>query len=248
MEKYLDKEGSGNQAPLKRYHLVASQGSPVLPGVSRKIIMMFSEKKRGAGNWPIFNLILTVFLSSATLAYGQNDPTTAVKDMVDEVIGILKVEDLKGPDKTQARRTLLEKAVARRLDYEEMSKRTLALHWRKRTPSERKEFVDIFHTFLSKTYTKRLETYTNEAVQYNKVRRKKSYAEVQTTVTSAKTELNLDYRLMPKGGQWWIYDIVINGVSLIRNYRDQFDRVIRKSSYPELVVKLRDRSEEIENP
>jgi len=206
------------------------------------------EKKRRFGKSHIIGLTMAILLLSGLLAYGQDDPTTAVKAMVDEVVSILKKEELKGPAQTQERRTLLEHAVGQSLDYGEMAKRTLALHWRKRTPSEQKEFVYIFHTFLSKTYAKRLETYSNEAVEYNKVRLKDSYAEVQTKVASAKTELSLDYRLVRKADRWWIYDIVINGVSLIRNYRGQFDRVIRKTSYGELVTKLRDRSEEIANP
>lgn len=189
-----------------------------------------------------------MFLSSSILAYGQETPTAAVKDMVDEIISILKKEELKGSGQTQERRTMLERAVERGLDFEEMAKRTLALHWRKRTPSEQKEFVNVFHTFLSKTYAKRLETYSDEAVQYTKVRLKNSHAEVQTKVASSKTPLSLDYRLMRKAGRWWIYDIVIDGVSLIKNYRGQFNRVIKKSSFAELVTKLSERSEKISNP
>ena len=210
--------------------------------------LTFFESKSRAGIACIISLTLAMFLSDALVANGQDDPQTTVKAMVDEVISILKKEELKGPAQTQERRELLERAVERGLDYEEMAKRTLALHWRNRTPPEQKEFVNIFHTFLSKTYAKRLETYSEEAVQYTKVRLKDSYAEVQTKVASAKTELHLDYRLVRKADRWWIYDIVINGVSLVRNYRDQFDRIIRSSSYGELVTKLRDRTEEISTP
>jgi phospholipid transport system substrate-binding protein len=206
------------------------------------------ENKRPSGKLHVLGLALSMVFLSSILSYGQEEPTTAVKSMVDEVLNILKKEELKGPEQTQERRTLLENAVGRRLDYAEMAKRTLALHWRKRTPSEQKDFVDTFYTFLSKTYAKRLETYSDEAVQYTKVRLKDPYAEVQTKVASAKTELSLDYRLLRKTDRWWIYDIVVNGVSLVRNYRDQFDRIIRTSSYDELVSKLRDRTDEIANP
>jgi phospholipid transport system substrate-binding protein len=211
-------------------------------------MMTIFENKRRASKSHIICLTVIMFLSGGILAYGQETPTSAVRGMVDEVIRILKKEDLKGPGQTQERRTMLERAVERGLDYEEMAKRTLALHWRKRTPSEQKEFVNVFHTFLSKTYAKRLETYSDEAVQYTKVRLKNSYAEVQTKVASSKTKLSVDYRLMRKADRWWIYDIVIDGVSLIKNYRGQFNRVIKKSSYAELVTKLRDRFEEIANP
>lgn len=211
-------------------------------------MVTFFQSKRRTNKFQIINLTLAFFLSGGILAFGQGDPTTTVKDMVDEVISILKKEELKGEAHTQERRTLLEKAVERGLDFEEMGKRTLALHWRKRTLPEQKEFVNVFHAFLAKTYAKRLEAYSDEAVQYTKVRLKGSYAEVQTKVASAKTELHLDYRLVRKADQWWVYDIVINGVSLVRNYRDQFDRIIRSSSYEELVAKLRDRTEEISTP
>jgi len=211
------------------------------------MLTLFQHMKRPTRSSLVI-LIIAVWLSAGLLAHGQEDPTTAVKEMVDEVISILKNEELEGPEQTQERRRLLEAAVERRLDYEEMAKRTLALHWRKRTPSEQKEFVPIFHAFLSKTYAKRLETYTNEAVQYGDVRMKDSFAEVQTTVTSSKTELQLDYRLKRQDSRWRIYDIVINGVSLVKNYRDQFNRVINKSSYAELVSKLQDRTEEIATP
>lgn len=193
-------------------------------------------------------LTVAMFLSGGILAYGLETPTEAVKEMVDDVIGILKNDEWKGPARTQERRSLLEVAVGRRLDYEEMAKRTLAFHWRERTPSERKDFVNLFHVFLSKTYAKRIERYSHEEVQYGKVRLKDSYSEVQTTIASPKTEIDLHYRLMLKNGRWWIYDIVVNGVGLVKNYRDQFDRIIRSSSYGELVSKLRDRTEEIANP
>ncbi|MDT7042774.1 ABC transporter substrate-binding protein [Candidatus Nitronereus thalassa] len=196
----------------------------------------------------VLALTATIFLTGGILASGEGDPTAAVKSMVDEVITILKKEELKGPEQTQERRALLENAVGRKLNYEEMAKRTLALHWRNRTPTEQEEFVNVFHTFLSKTYAKRFETYSDEVVQYTKVRLKGSYAEVQTKIASAKTEIHLDYRLVRQTDRWWIYDIVINGVSLVRNYRDQFDRIIRSSSYGELVTKLRDRTEEISTP
>lgn len=207
-----------------------------------------SERKKRVRKLHIVSLTAALLLAGGFVAYGLESPTEAVKEMVDEVIDILKNEELKGPSRTQERRSLLEIAVGRRLDYEEMARRTLALHWRIRTPSEQKEFVELFHAFLSKTYAERLEKYSEEEVRYGKVRTKDSYAEVQTEVASARRELSLDYRLLIKADRWSIYDIVVNGVSLVRNYRDQFDRIINRSSYAELVAKLRDRSEEIENP
>ena len=198
--------------------------------------------------YPTIALTVTVLLVCGIPAYGLETPQEAVKGMVDEVVGILKNDELKGAARTEERRSLLEVAVGRRLDYAEMAKRTLALHWRERTPAEQKEFVELFHRFLSKTYAHRLERYSQEEVRYEKVRVKDSYSEVQTIVASAKTEISMDYRLMLKDSRWWIYDIVVDGVSLVKNYRDQFERIIRSSSYAELVVKLRERSEEIANP
>ncbi|MCW5783553.1 MAG: ABC transporter substrate-binding protein [Nitrospirales bacterium] len=179
---------------------------------------------------------------------GVDSPTVVVRGTIDEVIRLVSDEGLKTPDQATHRRQLLEEIIGQHFDFEEMAKRSLAAHWRNRSEAEHQEFAALFQSLLSKTYAGKIENYSGEKVQYLKERMKDSYAEVQTTIVSNKTEISLDYRLLLKDGDWRVYDVVVDGVSLVKNYRVQFDRIIRHSSYEELVKTLRDKSGDITAP
>ncbi len=187
-----------------------------------------------------------VLAAGATAA--PDSPTQAIKTSIDEVIGLLTDEHLKQPGQLERRRKLIEEAVGRRFDYEEMSKRALAAQWPKLNEAERREFVDLFKALLANTYGDKIEGYSGEQVHYLKERLENPYAEVQTKVISGKTELPLDYRLLNKSGDWRVYDVIVDGVSLVKNYRGQFERIIRAESYTALVDKLRKKSEDIKAP
>ena len=170
--------------------------------------------------------------------------TAAVKQTVDEVIRILGDEKMKKPDRLAERRKLLEKVVGDRFSYEEMSKRTLAAHWQKLNEKERAEFVDLFRKLLTNSYADKVEGYSGEQIHYINERNEGDYAEVRTKAASGKTEIPLDYRLLNKGGDWRVYDVVVDGVSLVNNYRGQFAKIIRTSGYDDLVRQLRDKSDQ----
>lgn len=172
-------------------------------------------------------------------------PTELVKAAINEVIRLLTDEELKQPARLAERRRLVEEAVGRRFDYEELSKRSLAAQWTKLNDAERREFVDLFKKLLSDSYADRIEGYSGEQVQYLKERIEGQYAEVKTKIVSSKYELPADYRLLHKGGEWRVYDVVIDGVSLVKNYRGQFERILRASSYAGLLDKMRNKSDEI---
>lgn len=140
------------------------------------------------------------------------------------------------------RRRKLEEVIAERFDYSEMSKRALAANWTHLTTEQRKEFVDLFKSFLSDRYAGKIEGYSGEKVQYLSERLEDQYAEVRTKLVSSKVDIPMDYRLINKGGRWYAYDIIVDGVSLVKNYRSQFDKIIRSGSYEELTVRLRNRS------
>jgi len=169
--------------------------------------------------------------------------TAAVKQTVDEVIRILADEKLKKPDKIQERRRLLEKVVGARFGYDEMSKRTLAAHWQKLDAKQREEFTELFKRLLTNSYADKVEGYTGEQIHYINERNEGDYAEVRTRVANGKTEIPLDYRLLNKGGDWRVYDVVVDGVSLVNNYRGQFAKIIRTSGYDDLVKQLQDKSD-----
>jgi phospholipid transport system substrate-binding protein len=188
---------------------------------------------------------LAVGLSSVTFtAFAQRpeSPTEAVRETVSQVIRILEDPALKGAAKLMPRRRMLEEVVAARFDYAEMSKRALASYWAPLTEADRTEFVEVFRKFLSDRYAEKIEGYKGEQVVYLSERIEGSYAEVRTELRSEKTTIPLDYRLLVKDGRWHAYDIVADGVSLVKNYRSQFQKVIRDSSYRELVKKLRERT------
>lgn len=109
---------------------------------------------------------------------------------------------------------------------------------------QKTEFVDLFMRLLTNSYADKIEGYSGEQVHYLNERKEEDYAEVRTKIASGKTEIPLDYRLLNKSGDWRIYDVVIDGVSLVKNYRSQFDKIIRTSGYDDLVKQLRDKSDQ----
>jgi len=169
-------------------------------------------------------------------------PTAAVRATLTAVFHILEDPNLKDPAKLMPRRRKLEEVIAERFDYAEMSKRALAANWTRLTTEQRKEFVDLFKSFLSDRYAGKIEGYSGEKVQYLSERLEGQYAEVRTKLVSSKVDIPMDYRLINKDGRWYAYDIIVDGVSLVKNYRSQFDKIIRSGSYEELTTRLRNRS------
>lgn len=194
----------------------------------------------------ILVIIFALAGEARTLAAGP--PTEAVRSSINEVIRVLQDESLKKPEKAQERRLLLEKVIGERFSYEEMSKRALAAQWKNLNDKERQEFVELFKTFLSNSYADRIAGYSGEQVHYLNERLEQGYAEVRTKVVSGKTEIPLDYRMLNKDGDWRVYDVVVDGVSLVSNYRGQFSKIIRTSSYADLVEKLKKKSDKIISP
>jgi len=175
-------------------------------------------------------------------------PTDSMKVTIDEVLRIVQDKELKQPAKAEERRSRLEKVVADRFDYQEMSRRALGAPWNTLSDQEKQEFVTLFRTLLTNSYAEKVETYSGEGVQYLNERTEKEYAEVRTKILSGKTEIPLDYRLVNRGTEWRVYDVVVDGVSLVSNYRGQFTKIIRASSYSDLVDQLRKKSDKLKAP
>lgn len=184
--------------------------------------------------------IATVFMASHAWA----TPTTDVKKTVDEVVRIVADKNMKKNETT--RRQALKKTISLIFDYKEMSKRSLGKHWNQRTPQEQKQFTDLFATLLENSYAGKIESYNNEKIVYIKELLDGNYAEVKSKVVTAKRdEFTLDYKLVMQNGKWMVYDVVIEGVSLVSNYRSQFNRIITAGGYDSLVKKLQTKSSEI---
>ncbi|HEX8949180.1 MAG TPA: ABC transporter substrate-binding protein [Dissulfurispiraceae bacterium] len=191
----------------------------------------------------LFSFLFFILLSAAAAAQAGS-PTEQVKQTVDKVLEILRSPQFKGPEKTAERRAAIHKIADPRFDYEEMAKRSLALYWRQRTPEERKEFVPLYRDLLERAYIRKIEKYTDEKIVYTGENIDGGYATVRTKVIRKEgTEIPIDYKLMNENGQWKVYDVVVEGVSLVNNYRTQFNQIIRSSSYEELVRKLKAKAE-----
>jgi phospholipid transport system substrate-binding protein len=171
-------------------------------------------------------------------------PLDLVRATADKIISILNDPSLQGEPKRAERHRLLRQELEQRFDWPTICRSCLARHWSKLTAAQQKEFTDLFKDFLERTYLDRIEPYYNELdrIDYEGERiLEVRYASVRTVVvTKQKIEHPVEYRLEKKAtGDWLVYDVVIEGVSLVKNYRTQFDEIIAKSSYQGLIDDLK---------
>ena len=167
-------------------------------------------------------------------------PTETLKAYSDHVVKILDDPALK--DRKGDRRAAVRKVAEDIFDLGETAKRALGQHWQARTPAEREEFTQLFADLLESTYIARIDEYGGERVKYVAEKIDGDTAIVQTRVVTRKgQEVPVDARMLKRGDKWYIYDVTLEGVSLVNNYRNQFDRIIRTASYAELVKRLRER-------
>jgi phospholipid transport system substrate-binding protein len=195
-----------------------------------------------ARGW-VMPLLLAIWLSASGLATA-GEPTDLVRQTTDQVLKILEDPALQGPDKQTERQGRLRKVADQAFDWQEMARRALAVYWRERTPQQQQEFVQLFRDLVERTYMNRLETATQEKqdIQYVGEQVDGSRAVVKTNVlTKRKQQVPIEYVLHKADGRWKIYDVLIEGISLVNNYRSQFNRIISSSSYNELVQKMKSR-------
>jgi len=165
-------------------------------------------------------------------------PAEQLKTRVDEVIRILSTMESKRP---ADRRAAVRKIADQIFDWEETAKRSLGRHWKDRTPQEREEFVHLFTGLLEQSYIGKIDSYGGEKVKYGGDTVEADEAVVRTMiVTPQGSEIPVNYRMVRReGDQWKVYDVVIEGVSLVANYRSQFNKIIETSSYKDLVARLK---------
>lgn len=204
--------------------------------------------KPASFRWRIMILLAVITIGLTVVPGYAGAPTDSMKTTIDEILRIIREKELKQPQKADERRLLLERVVGARFDYTEMSRRALGAPWNTLSDQQKQEFVDLFRTLLTNSYADKIETYSGEGVQYLHERTEKEYAEVRTKVLSGKTEIPLDYRLINKTDDWRVYDVVVDGVSLVNNYRGQFTKILRASSYSDLVDQLRKKSVQLRAP
>lgn len=184
-------------------------------------------------------MILALGLAHAAWA---GVPTEKVKQTTDKIIAIVSDPAFKDPAKEKERRERVRKAVDELCDWEEMSRRSLGRHWSQRSEQEKKEFVRLFGQLLETTYIDKVEGYSGEKVNYVGEKMDGDYAEVDVRIVTKKnTEIAVLYKLRNRDQKWWVYDMVVEGVSLVNNYRTQFSDMLAKSSFDELMKKLKEK-------
>jgi phospholipid transport system substrate-binding protein len=173
-------------------------------------------------------------------------PTEQLRGAIDRVLQVVEDPALKGEVRAAERHRALRQIADEIFDFDETARRAMAQHWRSLTEAQRKEFVELFSDLLARTYTSKIELYGGERIQYPAERIEGDFATVSTRLITKKgTEVPMDYRMLRQGERWRIYDVSIEGVSLVANFRTQFNSVIRTSSSDELLRRLRSRGEEV---
>jgi len=192
--------------------------------------------------------VLVLLLLGAPPAWA-GPPTDQLRASIDRVIRVLEDPDLRKDVRTAERRAAVRKIATEIFDFTEITRRCLGTHWQARTPDERDEFTRLFTDLLERAYVGKLESYSGERIVYLGDAVADDTASVRTRlVTKQGTEIPVEYRMHRRDGRWLIYDVAIEGVSLVANYRAQFNKTIQTASYAGLVERLRAKQDEARTP
>ncbi|HEU4345525.1 MAG TPA: ABC transporter substrate-binding protein [Candidatus Binatia bacterium] len=186
--------------------------------------------------------IIALALSLFAFPAHAGEPLELVKTTAERAIEIFKDPEFQPREKKKERIERLKETVNPIFDYEDMAKRALGPHWRRRTPAEQQEFVKLFRGFLEKIYSDKILFYSGEKVLFGRESIDNGFAQVESSVVNSKgEEIHIVYKLRRSQEKWKVYDAVVENISIVNNYRSQFDRVIGKSSYEELVKMLQEK-------
>jgi phospholipid transport system substrate-binding protein len=194
----------------------------------------------------VVSLSLLMFFTDPTTSMA-GPPTDQIKATVDTAVGVLR-EARHKPAAINDRRDQLKQILFTRFDFSEMARRALGAHWRRRTASEQQEFVQLFTELLERQYAGIIESYTDEKIVYVGERTDGTFAEVNSKIfTSKGQELSINYKAQLIGQDWKVYDVIAEDISMVNNFRSQFNRVISSSSYDELVRRLKEKQADMIN-
>ena len=187
-------------------------------------------------------LLLSLLAISAGLPVRAGEPTTQLRATTDKLLALLNDPACNTDARKAERRDLLRKQLDQRVDWAMVARGSLGRHWSKRTRAEQVEFVGLFSRLLEDTAIDKFEAHSSELdkIEYLGEKTVDDYASVRAQVTTKDQIVHpIECRLQKSGNEWRAYDIVIEGVSLVKNYRDQFDEILAKSPYEKLVADLR---------
>ncbi|MEX2221895.1 MAG: ABC transporter substrate-binding protein [Candidatus Rokuibacteriota bacterium] len=189
---------------------------------------------------PLILMVLAGLLVWAPGPAGAGAPTDQLRTSVDQIVKVLEDPALRPEVRAKERRAAIRKEAEVVFDFTETARRALGRHWQGLSEKDRKEFTSLFTDLIERAYIARIERYSGERISYAGEAVDGGLATVRTRfVTKQGTEIPVDYRMQQRGDRWLVYDVQVEGVSLINNYRTQFDKIIQTSSYAELVRKMK---------
>ena len=199
---------------------------------------------------PAAMLALTLALALSSTPAAAGPPTEQLRDGMERIVKALGAPNTGGGDEAvQQRQTSVTRIASEVFDFGEMSKRTLGRHWDRRTPTERQHFTRLFTELIQRSYFSKIDEYGSEKTVFRGETMEGDDVVVRTKLVLAHgAEMPLDYSMHNVTGRWRVYDLSIDGVSLVANYRAQFHKIIRASSYEDLVAKFKSNQAESSGP
>ena len=199
-------------------------------------------KRKTIGLITITLLVVLLILPSAVMAAGAKD---TIETQINKMLAEMQTPEFKAMDR-DGKLAEIRKIINEVFDYTELSRRTLGREWRKFKPEQQKEFTTLFAELLENVYADRILAYTHEKIEFGKeTELKKGLVEVESyIITTDNKKVPLFYRLTNKSGQWRVYDVVIEGVSMVKNYRGQFRQILSKQTPEDLLKTLREKVKE----
>lgn len=184
--------------------------------------------------------LLVLFATTAVAA----EPLAQVRSTVEEVLTLLRNKSLPHEERRQRLNAVIRPA----FDFEVMSQWVLGTNWRKASAVERQRFIGLFTDLLEATYLGKIENYTDERVEYAGEKVEGERAEVETLIKTRSADIPIRYKLFRKGERWLVYDVVIEEVSLVRNYRSTYDEIVRKEGFAGLFSRMEEKVRELKAP
>ena len=191
-------------------------------------------------------VVAVVVVLASGVSAGAGVPTDQLRGRIDRVLRVLEDPTLKQDGRAAERRAAIRTIAHEIFDFRELSQRALARHWQARTPAERDEFIQLFADLLERSYISKIETFSGgDRVQYSGESVEGDQATVRTRiVTKNGTEIPVDYRMHRVGDRWLVYDVAIESVSLVANYRAQFNKILQRGSFQQLIAQLAAKKDE----
>ena len=186
----------------------------------------------------IFSLL--IILSGFSLQVRASAPTDQMKSTIDEVMATLRTDA-----KWDQKEPLLREIISKRFYYRAMAQRTLATNWKKASDAQKKEFIDLFSDLLLFTYLDRIKAYTDEKVAFKREKLKKKTAVVYTEILTSTANIPINYKLLLSGDKWLVYDVIIEEISLVSNYRSTYKEIVKKDGIDGLLKQMHDKNQEL---